>query len=61
MNKSIVFSIILGFACVALSIKMSGDLSNFYDPAAIFIVVGGVVCAVAHRIRSAGLKAFLKL
>lgn len=60
MNKSIVFSIILGFACVALSIKMSGDLSNFYNPASIFIVVGGVVCAVCASYPFSRIKSLLK-
>ena len=60
MNKSIIFSIILGFLCVAVSIKVSGDLSNFYDPASIFIVVGGVVCAVCASYPFSRIKSLLK-
>ena len=60
MNKSIVFSIILGFLCVATSIKMSGDLSSFYDPASIFIVVGGVIFAVCASYPLSRIKSLIK-
>lgn len=45
MNLFTLFSMILGFICVVISISMSGNLMAFLDPASIFIVIGGVICA----------------
>jgi chemotaxis protein MotA len=36
---------IAGFACVFISIMLGGDIASFIDPASIFIVFGGVICA----------------
>ncbi len=47
MNISIALSLILGFACVIVSISTSGNLMDFLDPASIFITVGGVIFATA--------------
>ncbi len=47
MNLSLLISIVLGFACVVFSIMSSGSIMDFVDPASIFIVVGGVICATA--------------
>ena len=43
MSKSTALSIVFAIACIIVSIMMSGELKSFYDPASIFIVVGGVV------------------
>ncbi|NLT15777.1 MAG: motility protein A [Clostridiales bacterium] len=60
MSKSTILSIVLAIACVVASIMMSGELSSFYDPASIFIVVGGVVFVTVASSSPDRLKNVLK-
>jgi Flagellar motor component len=60
MNFSTIISLVLGFACVAFSIAMSGNLSDFYDPASIFIVMGGVIFTVGASYPMDMLKNLMK-
>lgn len=46
MNLTGIISTFLGFACVVVSILFNGKLSDFLDPASVFIVVGGVVFTI---------------
>ncbi len=45
MNISTVASMFLGFTVVIVSILFSGNLIDFFDPASIFCVFGGVIFA----------------
>lgn len=45
MNLFTLLSIVSGFACVMISIVISGNLLNFFSPSSIFVVFGGVICA----------------
>lgn len=47
MDIAFILSIVLGFACVVISIFIGGKIDDFIDPASIFIVFGGVICATA--------------
>ena len=47
MDITYILSVVLGIACVVFSISTSGKLSDFWDPASVFIVLGGVICATA--------------
>jgi len=40
-----ILGVVLGFACLIISILLNGELLSFFDPASIFIVFGGVICA----------------
>ncbi len=46
MDITTVFGIILGAVLIVVSILLSGDLMNFFDPASIMIVIGGTLAAV---------------
>jgi chemotaxis protein MotA len=60
MSKSTLGSIVLAVVCVVASIMMSGELGSFYDPASIFIVVGGVICVTVASSSPSRLKSVLK-
>ncbi len=45
MDLTTLIGISAGFACVFISIMLGGDIASFIDPASIFIVFGGVICA----------------
>jgi chemotaxis protein MotA len=60
MSKSTALSIVFAIACIIVSIMMSGELKSFYDPASIFIVVGGVVFVTVASSSPSQLKSVLK-
>jgi len=45
LEKTTVVGFGAGIACIVISILMSGDLGAFFDPASIFIVVGGTIAS----------------
>lgn len=45
MEKTTVFGIILGFACIAISIMIDGSLLSFAHLPSVFIVIGGTISA----------------
>jgi chemotaxis protein MotA len=47
LNLTILGSLAFGFCCVFYSIATSGKLLDFWDPASVFIVIGGVLGATA--------------
>jgi len=60
MNLFTLLSIILGFACIAISILTKGNLVDFMDPSSIFIVFGGVICATCASYSLERIKSLLK-
>ncbi|MGI5918248.1 MAG: motility protein A [Christensenellales bacterium] len=45
LEKSTVIGFGAGIACIVISILLHGDLGAFFDPASIFIVVGGTIAS----------------
>ena len=60
MNLFTLLSICFGFGCVAISIVTSGNLMDFLDPASIFIVFGGVICATCASFSLERMQSLLK-
>ena len=46
MDLTTVVGIIAGFSVIILGIMQQGSVINFFDPASVFIVLGGTTCAV---------------
>lgn len=46
MGFSTTFGVIGGAACIVIGIMINGNLMDFWDPASIFITVGGTFCAL---------------
>lgn len=45
MEKTTIIGIIAGFACIIISIMLSGDVMSFADIPSVFIVFGGVIAS----------------
>ena len=60
MNLSVLATMVMGFVVVIVSILISGNISDFYDPASIFCVFGGVICATAASYSIDRLKTLMK-
>ncbi len=45
MEKTTVSGIIIGFACIIISIYLSGTIDSFIDPASVLITVGGTIAS----------------
>lgn len=60
MNVFTIVSLISGFACVAISIMISGNLLTFFDPASVFVVFGGVICAACASFSAERIKSLLQ-
>jgi chemotaxis protein MotA len=52
--------IVVGFACIVVSILQNGVISDFIDPGSIFIVLGGTLCAVLASFSVERLKHVMK-
>lgn len=46
MDITTIVGVVAGFGIMIAGILQSGSLSNFFDPASIFIVIGGTLAAV---------------
>lgn len=51
-----VMGIVVGFACIVISIMTSGSVNDFIDPGSVFIVMGGVICATMASFSGERLK-----
>jgi chemotaxis protein MotA len=60
LSINTIAGIIVGFACIILSIMKTGNLSDFIDPGSIFIVVGGTLCATFASYSIERLKRLMK-
>lgn len=60
MNLSTIASLVLGMACVIISIMTNGKLMDFFDPASIFIVFGGVICSTIASYSIPRIKSLMK-
>ena len=60
MSISTIGSLLLGIACVVISILLGGPLSAFLDIPSVFVVVGGVICVTVMSFSPERLKAVLK-
>ncbi len=45
MNLSSIIGIFTGFVLIIISITIGGDITRYFDPAGVLIVIGGVLCA----------------
>ncbi|MEA5058870.1 MAG: motility protein A [Clostridia bacterium] len=46
MGISTILGIVGGFACIIIGILLNGRITDFLDPASIFITLGGTICAL---------------
>lgn len=60
MNLFTLLSILMGFACVAISIATKGNIMDFVDPSSIFVVFGGVICATCASYSLERMKSLMK-
>ncbi|HHU22264.1 MAG TPA: motility protein A [Clostridiales bacterium] len=60
MNVSTIASLVIGFACIIISIATRGHLKDYFDPASIFIVFGGVICATVASYSMPRIKSLFK-
>jgi chemotaxis protein MotA len=60
MNISTIASLILGFACIIISIVTSGYLSDYFDPASILITIGGTICSTVASYSLTRIKSLFK-
>jgi chemotaxis protein MotA len=60
MDLTTIIGVLAGIVCVAISIFMKGDIMSFLDPASIFIVGGGVLCATIASFPIYRLKNLIK-
>lgn len=60
MNLFTLLSMVIGFVCVIISIMMKGNLMDFLDPASIFIVLGGVICATCASFSVERMKSLMQ-
>ena len=61
MNLSSIVGIVLGFFLIIGSIMLGGDVTRYFDPASILIVLGGVISATMVSYSFEQLKAALPL
>lgn len=55
-----ILGIVSGFGCIIISIMTSGNISDFFDPASIFVVVGGTLAATVASSSPARVKRLTK-
>lgn len=60
MNLSTILSLVLGFACIIISILFSGSVIDFVNGPSIFVVVGGVLCATFASFSIQRMQSLLK-
>ena len=56
MDITTIIGVVAGFGIMIAGILQSGSLGNFFDPASIFIVLGGTLCAVIASFPLSSLK-----
>ena len=61
MDITTVGGMLVGFACVIISIMLSGNVMDYVDGASVFIVFGGVIAATAASYPMSTLKTLMKV
>lgn len=56
MDITTIIGVVAGFGVMLAGILQSGDLMNFWDPASVFIVVLGTICAIVASFPLSTLK-----
>jgi len=56
LELTTIIGLLAGFFCIVISILMQGSISSFWDPASIFIVLGGTIASTIVAYRGKTLK-----
>lgn len=61
MEITTIIGMVSGMACIIITIVLSGSLGDYWDPASVFIVFGGVIGATVASYPMSTLKSLVKV